>query len=70
MEATDQWKGQITKSTQKGRRRHHQETLANKYLQSIPQDAEEEEVGGSWEANAAVFNYSLGRDLGCGKSPE
>ena len=48
----------------------YQETLENKYLQSIPQDAEEEAVGGSWEAKAAVFNYSLGRDLGCCKSPD
>lgn len=33
----------------------------------MPRDAEEEEeVGGSWEAKAAVFNY----DLGCGKSPD
>lgn len=64
--------GKLPKRTQKGRRRsHHQETLENKNLQSIPQDAgEEEEVGGSWEAKAAVFNYSLGRELGCGKSPD
>lgn len=61
----------LPKSTQKGiRRRHHQGTLENKYLQSIPHDAQEEEVGRSWEAKAAVFNYSLGRDLGCGKSPD
>lgn len=66
-------KSELPKSTQKGRRRH-QEPLENKYLQSVPQDAEEEEeeVGGSQEAKAAVFNYSLGRDLGYGKlqSPE
>lgn len=64
--------GKLPKSTQKVRRRsHHQETLENKNLQSIPQEAEEEEeVGGSWEAKAAMFNYSLGRDLGCGKSPD
>lgn len=64
--------GKLPKSSQKGRRRtHHQETLENKNLQSIPQEAEEEEeVGGSWEAKAAMFNYSLGRDLGCGKSPD
>lgn len=64
-------KGKLPKSKQKGRRRkHHQETQENKYLQSLTRVAEEEEeVGGSWEAKAAVFNYSLGRDLGCGKSP-
>jgi len=69
MKATDQWKGGITKK--QAERRRHQETLENKDLRSSPQDAEEkEEVRGSWEAKAAVFNYSLGRDLCCGKSPD
>lgn len=64
-------KGKLPKSKQKGRRINHQETQEDKYLQSLTQVAEEEEeVRGSWEAKAAVFNYSLGRDLGCGRSPD